>query len=45
MFIYFTGGTQERCSAGGSYGIAVNVASFIDFIKETAMDGEFCVEN
>lgn len=39
-----SGGTQELCAAGGSYGIAVDVAAFTDFIKDTAMDGEFCAD-
>ena len=45
MFIYFTAGTQELCAAGGSYGIAVEVASFTDFIKAKAKDGEFCADD
>ena len=31
--------TQERCSVGGSYNVAVEVAAFIDFIKAKAVDG------
>ena len=35
-------GTMEACASEGSYGIAVEVASFTNFIKTTAADGEFC---
>ena len=45
MFIYFQGFTQKRCSVGGSYGFAVKVAAFLDFIKAKAVDGEFCADN
>jgi len=38
-------GTEELCAAGGSHGIAVEVASFTDFIKAKAMDGEFCADD
>ena len=33
---------MEKCAAEGTYGIAVEISSFVDFIKSTAADGEFC---
>ena len=45
IFIYFTAGTQDVCSAGGTYGLAVDVAFFTDFIKAKTMDGEICDDN
>jgi len=36
------GTTSERCAVAGNYGTATEVASFVDFIKVTTADGEFC---
>jgi len=37
-------GTTEVCASQGTYGIAVEVSAFTDFIRTTAKDGEFCDE-
>ena len=42
IFFIIAAGTMEKCAAEGTYGIAVEISSFIDFIKYTAADGEFC---
>ena len=42
VFFIIAAGTMEKCAAEGTYGIAVEISSFVDFIKSTAADGEFC---
>eukprot|EP00090_Calanus_glacialis_P035508 TRINITY_DN60610_c0_g1_i1.p1 TRINITY_DN60610_c0_g1~~TRINITY_DN60610_c0_g1_i1.p1 ORF type:complete len:292 (-),score=36.49 TRINITY_DN60610_c0_g1_i1:58-819(-) len=34
--------SYEKCAAEGTYGIGLEISSFVDFIKFTAADGEFC---
>ena len=41
-FLIIAAGTMEKCAADGTYGIAVEISSFVDFIKSTAAEGEFC---
>ena len=40
--VLIVAGTKEACAVGGSYGIALEIASFVDFIRNAASDGEFC---
>ena len=35
-------GTMDRCASKDTFGIAVEVAHVLDFIRTTASDGEFC---
>ena len=35
-------GTIDRCATEDTFGIAVEVAHVLDFIRTTASDGEFC---